>query len=97
MSEVPSMSLHRMAASRDINEPEIVEALRKAGAYVYVMREPVDLLVAFRGETFLIEVKMPKTGRVTPAQSKFFEEWPIENAHIVKTIEEALSAVGVTE
>lgn len=86
-----------MAASRDINEPEIVEALRKAGAYVHIIRDPLDLLVGFRGKTFLLEVKQPKVGRLTPKQKDFFRDWPNDNAVIVKTIEEALSAVGVTE
>lgn len=86
-----------MAASRDINEPEIVSALREAGAFVYLLREPVDLLVCYGGETFLLEVKVEKTGRITPSQKKFFDEWAGNNAHIVKTCEEALSAIGAVK
>jgi len=86
-----------MAASRDINEPEIVAALRKAGAFVYVMREPVDLLVSYGGATWLLEVKMPKKGRITSAQRKFFDEWPNENAHVVRTCEEALTVIGAVK
>lgn len=42
---------------RDANEADIVSALRKAGAEVWLMDTPCDLLVAFRGCWYLIEVK----------------------------------------
>lgn len=45
--------------TRDENEPEIIAALRRAGAVVFQLDNPVDLLVGLRGRTYLIEVKAP--------------------------------------
>ena len=47
----------KYAARVDENQAEIVDALRKIGASVYVIGKPVDLLVGFRARTFLLEVK----------------------------------------
>lgn len=46
-------------STRDENEPEIIEALRSAGAAVHQLDGPVDLLVGIDGKTFLLEVKVP--------------------------------------
>ena len=47
-----------MKAKRtDANQKKIMDALRKAGAWVYVVGKPFDLLVAFKGELNLMEVK----------------------------------------
>ena len=43
----------------DVNQPEIVQALRDIGAVVFLIGRPFDLLVGFRGELFLLEVKNP--------------------------------------
>lgn len=59
---------HRYTESRDANEPAIVEALVAVGASVQTLHgrsgRP-DLLVGWRQENFLLEVKNParKTGR----------------------------------
>lgn len=55
----------RRAARRDGNEPEIVAALRAAGASVSALNGDgiPDLLVGYRGETFLLEVKLPVGAR----------------------------------
>lgn len=45
--------------TRDSNESEIIDALRKAGAHVVQLDQPVDLLVGFGGKTHLVEVKAP--------------------------------------
>lgn len=49
----------RFARQRDANEPAIVRALQAVGASVSKQNEKgaPDLLVGFRGETFLLEVK----------------------------------------
>jgi hypothetical protein len=49
----------KWARQRDLNEREIVEALEAAGASVQRMdgKGVPDLLVGFRGETWLIEIK----------------------------------------
>ena len=47
----------RYAARVDANQEQVVSALRAAGAYVWIIGLPVDLLVGFRGPTFLVEIK----------------------------------------
>ena len=51
----------RHAARVDANQAEIVAVLRAAGAYVWIIGLPVDLLCGYAGKTTLIEVKT-KTG-----------------------------------
>lgn len=68
--------LRRYRNKRDANEPAIVEALQKVGALVFRLDKPVDLLVCFRGQVFLVEVKMPK-GRRTKDQEEFHAAWPV--------------------
>ena len=47
----------RRAARVDATQEAIVSALRAAGAYVWVIGLPVDLLVGYKGHTFCVEVK----------------------------------------
>jgi hypothetical protein len=65
----------RYAARTDANQTEIVIALRKAGAYVWVIGLPVDLLVGYKDRTFLVEVKTTAKKRLTSLQADFFENW----------------------
>ena len=44
----------RRAARVDANQDAVVSALRAAGAYVWIIGLPVDLLVGFRDQTFLM-------------------------------------------
>lgn len=92
------MSLRRFAAKADRNQPEIVAALKAAGCDVIFIGKPVDLLVSRHGINFLLEVKVPKVkgergGRLTPEQEEFFATWRGQKA-VVRTVEEALQAVG---
>lgn len=50
-----------------------------------------DLLVAFRGRLFLLEVKMPRE-KLTPDQETFHRLWP--EVQVVRTVTEALRAIG---
>ncbi len=88
------MGVNRRAAKRDTNEPEIIQALRAAGATVEQLSKKgvPDLLIGFQGSTYLIEVKTAK-GKLTPDESTWIEKWngPV---HIVRTIEEALRVLG---
>lgn len=92
--------LRRHNAKRDANEPEIVEALRTAGAGVTRIsaKDVCDLLVIFRGVTYLIEVKVPK-GVVSEGQSDFIAAWNDNGgkAAIVRSVDEALAVIGATE
>lgn len=87
----------RRAARRDTNEGDIIKAIRAEGAYVKVINDEglFDLLVSYRGETLMIEVKdgakPPSARRLTEAEQKFHEEWPGSNLHIVTSAEEALA------
>ena len=84
---------------RDANEPEIVKALEAAGAQV-VLLEPSepglpDLLIGFRGETYLQEVKNPDgRNRVDPDQVRFHRLWKGKPVDVVRSPEESLRAIG---
>ena len=88
------MSIHRYNASTDGNQKDIIDALQSVGCRVYYIKQPVDLLVGFRGKNYLLEVKQSKA-KTTPAQDRFFESWTGQHK-IVRTPEEALKAVGAT-
>lgn len=64
------------AAKRDKNETHIIRFLRRCGASVVQLDDPgvSDLLVGVGGLNLLLEVK-GKTGRLTPQQKKFFDDW----------------------
>lgn len=87
----------RRAARRDDNEKEIIAAMREAGAYVKAINDEglFDLLVSYRGETMLIEVKdgakPPSARRLTEAEQKFHDEWPGSDLYIINSVEEALA------
>jgi len=57
------MSLNRYARKIDLNQPEIVQALRAVGARVWVLSKPFDLLVGFRGRFVVLEVKSTRRTR----------------------------------
>ena len=87
----------RRANRIDDNQNDIVAALRKAGATVRVISQGEgipDLLVGFRGETILLEVKdgnkPPSARQLTPAEQKFFNEWEGGLCMVVKSVEDAL-------
>jgi hypothetical protein len=87
----------RRANRIDDNQNDIVAALRKAGATVRVISQGEgipDLLVGFRGETILFEVKdgnkPPSARTLTPAEKKFFDEWEGGLCMVVKSVEDAL-------
>lgn len=90
----------RRAARVDSNSREIVEGLRKAGAYVRVITQGdglPDLLVGYRGHTLLLEIKdgekVPSQQKLTAAERKFFDEWtggPLVKAN---SMDEAIAAL----
>lgn len=85
----------RYAARVDANQDQIVSALRAAGAYVWVIGLPVDLLVGFKGHTFLVEVKNGPKRRLTPLQADFFENWSGSTLARIDGPEAALRMIGV--
>ena len=86
----------------DANQSAIVAVLREVGATVVdlsaVGRGVPDLLVGFRGVSYLLEVKNVKgKNRTTPDQDVFYAWWRGAPVAIVRTADEALSAIGATE
>ena len=65
----------RHAARVDANQQSIVTALRDAGAYVWIIGLPVDLLVGYQQQTFLVEIKTTSKKRLTKLQADFFLRW----------------------
>jgi hypothetical protein len=88
----------RRAHRRDDNEAPIVQALRKAGAFVHYLdgKDTPDLLVGFNGKLSVLEVKNGK-GKLRPGQAMFFAELLLRGcpAHVVRDPEGALNAVGI--
>ena len=85
----------RQAARVDANQTQIVSALRSAGAYVWIIGLPVDLLVGYKGHTFLVEVKNGPKRRLTALQADFFESWGGGTLAKIDGPEAALRMIGV--
>jgi hypothetical protein len=85
----------RHAARVDKNQQEIVSALRAAGAYVWIIGLPVDLLVGYKGHTFLVEVKDGPRKRLTALQDDFFKNWSGSTLARIDGSEAALRMIGV--
>lgn len=90
------------SAKVDRNQPEVVAALRKAGASVQVL-SPVgqgcpDLLVGYGGHNFLYEVKdgalPPSRTKLTPDQVEWHQGWKGQ-VLVVYSVEMALKALEV--
>jgi hypothetical protein len=81
----------RRAARIDSTHSEIVRTLRQLGVSVENIKKPVDLLVCYRGETMLVEVK-GTDGRLTKDQVEFIARWP-GKVHIVRTPDDAIRAI----
>ena len=79
----------------DANQKAIVQALRDAGAYVWIIGLPVDLLVGYRNRTILVEIKSSSKSRLTGLQQDFFENWCGDGLARVDSPEAALRMLGV--
>jgi hypothetical protein len=85
----------RYAARVDANQDAIVSALRAAGAYVWIVGLPVDLLVGSRNHTYLVEIKTDAKKRLTPLQADFFDNWKGGTLARVDSPESALRMLKV--
>jgi len=85
----------RRAARVDANQEQIVSALRGAGAYVWIIGLPVDLLVGYKNHTFLVEIKTDSKKRLTKLQADFFENWSGSTLARIDSPEAALRMIGV--
>ncbi len=88
------------AAKVDVNQAEIVAALRKAGASVQPLHSVgqgvPDLLCAVCEVNFLVEVKdgakPPSAQKLTPDQVEWHKAWKAP-VYIVNSVEKALELV----
>jgi hypothetical protein len=87
----------RYAARVDANQTQIVSALRGAGAYVWIIGLPVDLLVGYKNHTFLVEIKTDSKKRLTKLQTDFFENWSGSTLARIDSPEAALRMIGVVK
>lgn len=89
------MSLYRRAARKDDNHKAIVTALQGAGAFVESISGTgvPDLLVGFRGQTWLLELKRPGEF-INANQALWLYEWKGKPVTVVRSPEEALKAIG---
>jgi len=85
----------RYAARVDANQAQIVSALRAAGAYVWIIGLPVDLLVGYNNQTFLVEIKDGPKKRLTKLQQDFFENWSGSTLARIDGPDAALRMIGV--
>ena len=84
-----------MRAKRiDANQTQVISALRAAGAFVWIIGLPVDLLVGYQGQTFLMEIKSGPKKPFTPLQLEFFENWKGGTLCKVEGPESALKTIG---
>jgi hypothetical protein len=87
----------RHAARVDANQEQIVSALRAAGAYVWIIGLPVDLLVGYKNHTFLVEIKTDSKKRLTKLQADFFENWVGGTLCRIDNAESALRMLKVAD
>lgn len=85
----------RRACKIDINQPEIVSALREAGASVQILSQIgkgcPDILVGYNDVNYLMEIKY-EDGTLTKDQRVFHAQWN-GKLHIVRSPEEALRII----
>jgi hypothetical protein len=94
----------RRRAKIDTNQPEIVKALRQVGASVSTLHRVgegcPDLLVGYRGDNFLLEVK---DGKKVPSKRKLTEDEKVWHGlwrgkvSIVESELDALAAIGIVD
>lgn len=84
-----------MRAKRtDVNQKDIVQALRTFGATVVdlsgVGKGCPDLLIGFQNETYLIEIKKDSKAKFTEQQLQFNEKWNGGKLARIETIDQAI-------
>jgi hypothetical protein len=81
----------------DKNQTSVVKALRDNGADVHLLHMVgagiPDLLVAYEGQTILMEVKDGPDKKFTPDQIKFIAGWKGGHLYRVNSSEEALEVL----
>lgn len=93
----------RRAAKVDDNQADIVKDLRQMGCTVQLLHAVgagcPDLMVGWRGETFLLEIKdgnkPPSARKKTDAQVIWHDAWRGKPVSVVRNVREALDAIGI--
>lgn len=92
----------RRAARVDANQRAVMDALQAVGASVQSLAAVgdgvPDLLVGYRKQTFLLEVKdgdkPPSKRKLTPHQVSWHREWQGAPPDVVESVAQALEAIG---
>lgn len=98
-------AIMRYGAKKDANHDEIVDALKAVGVSVidmsHVGKGFPDLIIGFRSETILVEIKNPKTAYgkkgLNKNQQKWKEQWIGGPYCVVDSVEAALRMIGVVK
>lgn len=85
----------RYASRVDKNQQEIVQALRNAGCYVWILGLPVDILVGYDNKVYLCEIKDGPSKHLTRLQQDFFGNWTGGSLYRINSVEDALRMIGV--
>lgn len=88
----------RRAARVDASQAAIVSALEAAGASVWLIGRPVDLLVGLQNKTLLMECKTAGTHygkKPNKNQQAFMDGWKGGPVSLVDSPDAALRALGV--
>ncbi len=91
------MPAPRHATKRDESEKAIVKALRQIGVSVYRLDTPVDLLLGFRGNTYLAECKTGSKGygkALNKNQQDFDDNWRGGDLVVFRTPQDAVDWVN---
>lgn len=86
----------RTASRVDANQPDICRALKRIGCsilYTHQLKNCFDILVGYRGRTFLIEIKASPKEKLTPGEAEFRDTWRGSPYHIVTSVDEAIALV----
>ncbi|MDF7813628.1 hypothetical protein [Hymenobacter sp. YC55] len=86
----------RTASRVDANQKQIVTALRQIGAsvlHVHQLKNCFDILVGYRGRTFLIEIKTSEKEKLTDGEAEFKASWRGSEYHIVYSVDQAIRLV----
>jgi hypothetical protein len=86
----------RTASRVDANQASIVRALRAVGAsvlHVHQLKNCFDILVGYRGRTFLMEIKTSEKEKLTAGEADFMATWRGSTYHIVYSPDQALRII----
>lgn len=83
----------RRAAKTDRNQIEIVSALRELGASVAPLHQVgggiPDLIVGYRGQNFLVEIKAEAKSKLTACQVEWHGSWSGQ-VSIIRSVSDAI-------